>query len=183
MGIMQGDRKKKIIIVVAVVVALLAAIVGYIVWQRKSAVSHQVVQTCSDYSPMADYFDGPAGFQEMADDSIVAVIATAENPDVLEKSLYPGTPEPKIKVKEVLKGDVRVGDILSICSGMGYVKLGAGEHPTIVLFAENKEGSVWIPVWGNDGIVPQKENGRFELDSVSEGPKSVTLDELRKIVK
>lgn len=179
----HGNHKKKIVIVVAVLVALLASVVGYTVCQRKPTISHQAAQTCSDYGPMADYFDGPAGFQEMANDSIAVVVATAENPNVLEKSLYPGTPEPKIKVKEVLKGDVRMGDIVSICSGMGYVRLDAGEHPTIILFAENKEGSVWIPVWGKDGIVPQKENGRFELDTVSEGPKSVTLDELRKIVK
>jgi hypothetical protein len=180
---MHSNRQKKIVIVIAVVVVLIAVTAGYIVWQRKSAVSHQVAQTCSAYSPMADYFDGPAGFQEMADDSIAVVIATAEDPDVLGKSLYPGTPAPKIKVKEVLKGDIRVNDTLSICAGMGHVDLMPGEHPTIVLFAENKEGSTWIPVWGDAGIVPLKENGRFEMDVVSEGPKSVTLDELRKIVK
>jgi hypothetical protein len=177
-----SNRKKKIVIVVAIA-ALLLAIAGYLMWQRKPAVSHQIAQTCSAYGPMADYFDGPSSFQEMANDSILVVVATVENPEVLKKSLFPDTTKPKIKVKEVLKGNARVNDILPVCAGMGKIDLQPGEHPTLVLFAENKEGDTWIPVWGDAGIVPQKENGRFEMDAISEGPKSVTLDELRKIAK
>jgi hypothetical protein len=178
----HANRKKKIVITVIVAIVILAT-VGYLIWQRKPAISHQIAQTCSDYGPMADYFDGPASFQEMANGSVAIVVATAEDPDVLGKSLYPGTPEPKIKVKEVLKGNVRVNDILSVCAGMGYIDLQAGDHPAIVLFAENKDGNNWIPAWGSDGIVPQKENGRFEMNALGEDPKSVALDELRKIVK
>ncbi len=176
-----GRNKKKLIIAV-VVILLVAGVVGFL-WQQRKTNSYHAAQMCAEYGPTHDYFDGPTSIQEMTDDSIAVVLATAEDPDMLGNSLYPDGSKPTLKIKEVLKGDARVNDVVSICAGLGLINLQPGEHPTIVLFAEGKDGNTWIPVRGSIGVVPQDKDGRFTPKGMSQEPKSVTIDELRKLAK
>lgn len=97
--------------------------------------------------------------------------------------MYSNGPSPLIKVERVLKGDIPKGEVISICSGRGYMKLPEGQHPTVLVFIEGKDGNTFVPSWGNFGVVPQSQDGRFSPEWVSDGPQTVTLSELQQLIK
>jgi hypothetical protein len=171
---------------IAAVVIALVIVLGTVVWwySQRSPASSYVAQECSDYSGTYDSF-GPGTISAIANDySKAIVVATVEDPNQLGRSVHPEDSPPRIKVSQVLKGnDIREGDILPICPGMGRITLPAGEHPTGLVFIEGRDSNVWVPTWGYFGIVPQDANGRFTADWVQEGPRSVTSDELQKLIK
>ena len=173
--------KKYSFVIIAVILVIGLALTGLLWWrQYKSTQSDYVAQKCADYGGTYDSF-GPGSIKNIANDSKEILIATVENPDSLSK--YGDNSTPRIKVTQVLKGNIRKNEIIPICSGMGLIKLPEGDHPTILVFIEGKDGSDFVPAWGLFGIVPQGQNEQFAPKWVSDGPKSVTIPELQSLIK
>jgi hypothetical protein len=184
MKIGQTVSSKKRTFIIAMILLAAGVLTVSLFWQHQheDIQSRYAAQKCADYGGTYDSF-GPGSIKNIVDNSTEVLVATVEDRDVLGKSVYSDGPAPLIRVEQVLKGNIFKGEIIPICPGMGYMELPDGQHPTVLVFIEGKDGSIFVPSWGNFGVVPQSQDGRFSPKWVSGGPKAVTIPELQKLVK
>lgn len=152
-------------------------------WYAKPSSPARTSGTCSGY--YAGIYDslGPSSLEVMTNDSArEIVIAKIEDPVAFDGSVHIEDPAPLVQVTQVVKsdGEIRKGDVIPICPGMGRISLETTEHPAVLLFLEGKDGNVWVPVEGRYGIAPQNKDGSFSTQ-IRERP--VTIDELQRIIE
>jgi hypothetical protein len=187
---MKRITASKKAIVIASVALLTIAVAGGLFWYVHARTPAETpgspyLSTCSTYTGTYDLW-GTDGIKAVADEySKAIVIATVNNRKALGESVRYDDPAPRITVTQVIKGADRLhkGDTIPVCPGLGYVKLPQGEHPTVLVFLDGKDGNTWVPTFGRIGIVPEGTRGRFNVSAISSNPKTVTADELREIIK
>lgn len=176
-------HKNKRIFVPLLSLLLLAFAGSFAWWYAKPSSPARTSGTCSGY--YAGIYDslGPSSLEAMTKDSAKAiVIATIEDPAAFDSSVHIEDPAPLVRVAQVVKGDgeIRKGDVISICPGIGHIDLEPAEHPTVLLFLEGKDSDVWVPVEGRFGFAPQNKDGSF---STQVRKRPVTTDELQDMLK
>lgn len=181
--------KKAIVITSALLLILLVAggLFWYVHLTRTPAETpgSAYVPTCSRYLASYDFY-GVDTVKMVADDySKAIVIATVDDRKALGESVHADDPAPRITITQIIKGADRLhrGDTIPVCPGLGYVKLPQGEHPTVLVFLDGKDGNTWVPSFGNLGIIPEGKRGRFDLSTIVRSPKTVTAEQLKQIVE
>lgn len=172
--------KNKILIFILTPLFVVLVATLFLWWLHSRSSKPDYTGTCAGY--YTGIYAGPDSIQSMANDySQVVVIATAEDPETL-KSSAAFDPAPLVRITQVLKGKDKVhkGDIIPICSGMGYIDLQKTKHPVVLLFLEGKDGSTWVPSVGYPGI-PQNKDGSFTVGY--DRKKPITVDELKKLIR
>lgn len=114
------------------------------------------VSTCSTYTGTYDLW-GTNGIKAVSDKySKAIVVATVDDPKALSDSTHPDDPAPRITITQVIKGanELHEDDAIPICPGLGHVNLPQGEHPTVLVFLDGKDGNRWVPTFGVSGIMP-----------------------------
>lgn len=138
---------------------------------------------CQVYGPLYDSL-GPDSIQALAQASKGIVVGSVLNPQVFAGAQHLDGPPARIRVTEVLKGSpvLSTGEILSLCPGIGAMQLPQETAPVVLLFLEGKDRSHWVPSQGSFGIVPQGHDERYAPTWVDNGPRSVTVDEFRRML-
>lgn len=175
--------QRKTVVIILAVLLIGAGMLFIWLFRMRSQEPMHTPSRCSAYGGTFDSI-GPESVDTFVNkDSRAIIVADVEDPKALDDALRVGGPVPRIKVKEVLKGttELRRGDSISICSGVGHVELPKSGPAIILVFLEGKDGDTWVPSYGYYGINAE-ENGRFLVGGAKES-ESLTLDELRKIIK
>lgn len=89
----------------------------------------------------------------------------------------------QLKVDHLIKGDKRLeGSILPICRNLAllselYMRLPAD----VIVFLDGKDGPDWVPIAGENGIVPVSDTGTVDLSQLVAAARSpVQISDLRK---